>query len=762
MKPQRHTATKVWIEVLCAALASVVIAYFFLGFQYINFQVPILYKGDGLTGLMGIKSILNESNALRGWPFFQDTTQYSAQYRMLYKLFIVLCKMLGLNFVASFNLYLLAIPALNIFVCYLVLRYGFHTRWWISLLSAATFGMCPYVQWRFIAHMALASIECIPLTILLCVWCVEDPKFNSLGKGFFHYKRNWYALFFSWMIANNGMVYYPFFTCFIFCVVILWNLLGGKSRWLRMAAPLTLIAEVAFFLMLAFIPTVIGILNGAGNVATNGAVRSVVGAYVYGMNLNALFLSPHGFGIEPLKRLYKIYDEIVDVGANENTTAYMGIIAILGFVLLIVTLFKQHHSEQKGCVKNRLWLFACCMIMLILLATSMGFGTLVGMVVTMIRCYNRVSPFIVGLCVFAVALWSDDMLTNAWARWPVVRAKKDRQTNRNMTRRGLCCLAVCCVFMYGLWEQHGCYNDLAYLVQNEAGYLGDEQFVGEIEDAAGEGAIIFQLPYMRSFENGPTRDIPDYDHLRGVLHSDTLRWSFGAQRDSENDLWYQYTADLPPVLMIEELRSKGISGIYLNLDGYAPEEGESLKEALCFLADCQEPIWCQDNHTLYIPLSENAVNIRDLDADTRLRLGCYELGTILSFTANDAIDSMPFGIGKTGFSAKEPAGTWTDGDHASMALFIAESDRDLTCSIELAAVLGNEQRMTILVNNQEVYQETVTNENLDINFLIPQEAVDNGVLHMEFLLPDAHQPGTADARILGISVKEIVINATEE
>ncbi len=43
--------------------------------------------------------------------------------------------------------------------------------------------------------------------------------------------------------------------------------------------------------------------------------------------------------------------------------------------------------------------------------------------------------------------------------------------------------------------------------------------MAEVESAAGEDAMIFQLPYMKNFENGPQNKMWDYTLLRGPLHT---------------------------------------------------------------------------------------------------------------------------------------------------------------------------------------------------------------------------------------------------
>ncbi len=98
--------------------------------------------------------------------------------------------------------------------------------------------------------------------------------------------------------------------------------------------------------------------------------------------------------------------------------------------------------------------------------------------------------------------------------------------------------------------------------------------------------MLFQLPYMKNFENGPLNNMWDYTLLRGPLHSKTLKFSYGAGYGTENDAWYQATSELEPDAMVAELRTQGMAGIYLDLDGYPEDEQQSALAALTEAAGC--------------------------------------------------------------------------------------------------------------------------------------------------------------------------------
>ena len=118
--------------------------------------------------------------------------------------------------------------------------------------------------------------------------------------------------------------------------------------------------------------------------------------------------------------------------------------------------------------------------------------------------------------------------------------------------------------------------------------------------------MIFQLPYMKNFENGPQNKMWDYTLLRGPLHRKTLKFSYGAGYGTENDNWYKATSELEPEAMVAELRAQGMAGIYLDLDGYTEEEQQPTLQTLIDAAGCDESdVIISEGGTLcYIPLGK--------------------------------------------------------------------------------------------------------------------------------------------------------------
>lgn len=572
-----------WLAVALAICLGT--EYICFGLAQMDWSVPLLYGGDGVSGVHSMKEALR-GGGMNGWPFYEPESPYGANYSMLYTLFVWVCSLFTDNFALAFNLYVLIIPPLNTLTAYCVFR-ALRVRGILSAAGAVIFGLCPYVQQRLAGHMGLAACECVPLLILLCFWCVEDDRFNRPGKGFFRYKRNWLALLFAWMIANNGMIYYPFYGCFLLCGVALCLLLKDR-RFKALLAPVVTVAEIAFFVAVAFVPTVVGMLVGAGGSATSGAVRGQTGGDIYGLRISSLLLSPNGFGLERGARFINGYRTSLaneeGIMYNENSMGYLGVIGVIGFFLLVVVLLLGRAWHGRAETGDRLWLLARLNLGAVLFATISGFGAIITIFVRMIRGHTRISPYIAFVCILAVILCGEELLRRLQGKKLAAAAA-----------------AMVVLFVYAYWEQQGFFCPNYESVQ--ATWSSDAAFVQEIEAQAGEGAMIYQLPYMKSFENGSVYKMADYTLYRGVLHSDTLRWSYGAEVGSENDTWNKATSELEPAAMVEELRAQGIAGIYIDRDGYEEADWQALEAALCEAAGADEPLVSEQGTLSYIPIS---------------------------------------------------------------------------------------------------------------------------------------------------------------
>ena len=81
----------------------------------------------------------------------------------------------------------------------------------------------------------------------------------------------------------------------------------------------------------------------------------------------------------------------------------------------------------------------------------------------------------------------------------------------------------------------------------------------------------------------------DYELFAGFLHSDTLRWSYGAVKGRDGSYWNQDVAAMNYPDMIAELRNAGFAGIYIDRRAYEDTEWKQMEAQLTELLG-QQPM----------------------------------------------------------------------------------------------------------------------------------------------------------------------------
>ena len=158
-------------------LASVALAeYWFFQLWRLDWKVPMLYGGDGIYWVGQIRRSFGELTGSLGWPFYQAPSPYEPNYDLVYDIFVAFVGLFTKDTGTVFNLYILVIPFANALAGYTVFRMVGMRRW-LSYGFGMTFGLCAYVQQRLGGHMMLAAVEFVPFSVLLCLWCAEDPEF---------------------------------------------------------------------------------------------------------------------------------------------------------------------------------------------------------------------------------------------------------------------------------------------------------------------------------------------------------------------------------------------------------------------------------------------------------------------------------------------------------------------------------------------------------------------------------------------------------
>lgn len=556
----------------CSFLLMIVIIfamlYHLMDLSQLDINIPMSYfGGDDMGVLVNAKQFTEQ-----GWNMTSDRlgTPFTVQYydftsSMMHNVGLLIMKIFAVitgSAAAAMNLTYLSIYFMAGIISYFVMR-NIKINCWINALASSVFAVSPYMLYRNIGHIVLTECYFVPLSILICLWIYERDDVLVPDRNFFKRKINYVVLFFTFLIANNGIAYYPFFTCFIFLVTAISKLLKtGKIRQGLRGVIATVM--VCFFVVLSILPgKIYTLINGSNSAAIDRS--GFEQAELYGLKIAQLFMPVNGHGL---------YDKYIDYYndaaflVNENSTAYLGIIGMIGFIILGLWLFARRDGKD-GILSKRLGYLSELNIAMVLLGTIGGIGAMFAFFVSpLLRGYNRISIFIEYVAILAVALCMDRLVE-------VINAKK--------VLKGILIYIVYGVFglacIFSIWE--GCPNLATppYDTIREE-YASDKDFVERIENQLDEGAMVYQLPYHEYPEFGPVNDMWDYHLYVGFVHSDTLRWSYGSIKGREEDKWNKNVSEMSYGDMVKYLKEQGFAGIYVDRRAYLDEEFSELKTGL--------------------------------------------------------------------------------------------------------------------------------------------------------------------------------------
>jgi phosphoglycerol transferase len=520
-------------------------------------DVPLiaLVGGDETGGMAGMVNFIETGswtkNPRLGAPFGiinEGPISHISHYDFLVKFFLSkFIKRPGLLFNILF-LYLF--PAISL-ISYFVLR-SLGINRIFAVLGGLTYAFSPYIMWRNILHLNLSAYLFVPLAILLCFWIYKDNDFLSISRtnGFFNYKRNIYALIFVILIASNGSGYYQAFSCYTLfiagfsCLFIKGKRINFvKSAVLCVGIVLTLLLNITY-----------GIINGDNTMLNHIAERSFQDAEVYGLKIIQLFLPLKGFGIDRLQAIIDRYEQGLLI--NENQAAYLGIIGCAGFILLLLMFFVDKKRLEYDLL-SKLNLF------LVLLGTIGGFGSIIALLFSaVLRCYNRVSIYIMFICIFALCLFVQEFIKERGARKRIVYY-----------------IITVLVFIFGIFEQATNTEIDFHLgrIGIIANFDADKEYYRTLENMNDKNAMIFQLPYQEFPES-----LTGYNFMIPYIHTKTLSWSAGSIRGTKGDRFYKNICNLPVQTMLKVLKEYNFSGIQLNKKLYStiPEQFEKTTAAI--------------------------------------------------------------------------------------------------------------------------------------------------------------------------------------
>lgn len=563
-----------------------------------DLRVPLTYYGEANYNAMLIKGILNfgwhVQNPAMAAPGELDLRDVPM---MDNNLLFALIKLIGLfthNFALTLNLfYLLTFPLVTVSAMFALRQLGVSTL--SAIFASVLYSLLPYHFVRGEHHLFLSAYFLVPLAVMIVLWWAMGTLslVNASGK----FRWNWrepklIGSVVICLLISAGGTYYAFFTCFF---LVLAGCIAAISRrnWRCLVLPAAMIAIIFGGLMANLLPSVL-YLRQHGN--TPVVRRAPIDAELYSFRLSQLLLPVSGHRIALLAKLKAAFNQRQFI--NENDDATLGMIGLVGFVALFGWLLIRKpelgrlETDGSGGLLSNLSILNLAAI---LLGTFGGLSALVALVITSkIRAYNRISIFI--------AFFS--LLTVAWLL--------DRFAERFVkpaSRQIVFAVCLLVVLMGGVFDQTSARFVPDY-AKNKSEFDSDQKFMHQLQTSLPAGAMIFQLPFVPFPESPKVGRMFDYDHARGYLHSEELRWSYGAMQGRDDEAWQKLLVSKPTSEMIEAVALSGFQGIYLNREGYADSKVESEIEAAL-----GKPQFTSDNGRLVF------FDLRNLESQLRAKFG---------------------------------------------------------------------------------------------------------------------------------------------
>jgi hypothetical protein len=558
-----------WEEAGFAALAALLSALF--GFLVIqpwdgDLDVPYLYIADANFYHSEVKGILEH-----GW-FWRNPNLGAPEGQQLFDypglsgdpLNVLLMKLIGLftsDAAVVMNVFfLLTFPLIGL-AAYLVLR-RLTVSVPVSIACSILYTLLPYHFWRGELHLVLSAYYVVPIGAYLVLAVLGDRPLWARWR----LTLATLALCAVIAFASAGYYYAAFTVILVAAVAVIRAVVTRSKRPLSEGA-----AVVGAILALSLVTLAPSLVYWAKHGTNDEATQRLrYESELYGLKLTQLVLPHDRHRIDWLADLRQDYESWFP--ATEATLSTpLGVVAAVGLLWLLAVSLLQLASPGRPVTSPLHGQAALATLLALLIAWTGGISLWIAGVWPQIRSWNRLSIFIGFFALLAVGLLLD-------------RALRALSSRRHGALLGAWLLLV--VLAVGVLDQTSAAYKPDYPAL-EAEYGSDGEFVAAIEERLPAGAMVFQLPYRRFPETQPLSRMADYDLMRGYLHSDDLRWSYGFMKGRAGDP-SPALAGQPTEQMVRDVAAAGFSGIYVDRYGYedlAAELGMELR-----LATGEEPI----------------------------------------------------------------------------------------------------------------------------------------------------------------------------
>lgn len=528
-----------------AALGSLLAAALVLRLWDGSLRVPLtLGSEDAVSVLIYMKTTLEQlwpiHNPLLGAPFGQDLQDYPlgdpAQ--------IVLTKAIGLfsNDVALVTnlFFLLTFPLAAMSAVWAFRRLGCAT--WPAVVCAILFALAPYHFLRGEDHLMIAAYYAVPFS---CFLIVRQLAGDMPGM------RTTVVLS---LAIGLAFTYYLVFTLILLGFGVLVSIVARRRDAVRQGV--VALAVIAVVAGVAHMPTWVYDQQHGSNPVVE-LLRGPDQSERFSLKLTRLILPVEGHRAAPLADLTANTQQRAPSQLQEGPTQALGLAAALAFLWLLWVALSGLIRPPSGLAADvHVRATAVATLATTLLGVVGGFSLVIAYGVSpLIRSWSRLSILLSFFALLVVAR----VLERG------VAAMRARGVMPLLAAAALALVAVVGVLDQTTTKMVPPYEDLA------TAWHSDQAFATQAAARLPEGSMVFQMPYAPFPET-------TYQNARPYLHTQRLRWTFGAMAGRPAD-WTE-AIELKPIATQARLAAAaGAAALHLNKGQY-PDGGRAEARAL--------------------------------------------------------------------------------------------------------------------------------------------------------------------------------------
>jgi phosphoglycerol transferase len=548
------------IVALAAGVLTLAVTAWVLHLPDAGLRVPFSYGGDNMLTLAAIKGVFAHgwylSNPSLGAPAGLELYDFPAFSGDALHLLLLKVLSVGISdVVLAENLYYLGGIAASAVTAYAVMRVHGLSRT-VGFVLAVVFALSPEHFLRTEGHIFLATTWSLPLAAHLVIEVLSGrplvTRDAQRGPARAFLTRRTVTTVAICVVMATTDSYYAFFTVALVLGASVVSAVASR-RPARLATGLVVVAVAGGVLVLEQLPSLVYWSGHGRNDLV--AQRTPQESDVYGLKVSDMLLPVPGHRIDALADVRDRYEESrLPVGGGGGLGALgaaTGLALLVSVGLLVAA--AAGRARPPGSPLERP--AAVAALSAVLFGSVGGFGVLFAYVVDpQFRGLGRIAMLVALFALMAVGPLLDRGLA----------ALRRRRAG------GLVVYPLAAVLLWlAILDQTSPRMTPPYEA-NRAEYRSDAQFVRAIESVLGPGASIFQLPYAE-FPEVPSN--VGGGHLRGYLHSGSLRWSYPAMRGRDED-WQKLLDGEPAERVVKAVAAAGFAGLWLDRRGYEDRGAE--------------------------------------------------------------------------------------------------------------------------------------------------------------------------------------------